>query len=89
MLPEAQASSPEEQHLVLEALREIDTMLRTLSPKAARAFVLSTACGMTHQEIACELGVSSRTVGSYITQAMLHCMRLEAAGLVGPGVDPP
>lgn len=64
-------------------------MLRTLSPKAARAFVLSTACGMTHQEIACELGVSSRTVGSYITQAMLHCMRLEAAGLVGPGVDPP
>lgn len=89
VLPEAQAPSPEEQHLVLEALREIDTMLRTLSPKAARAFVLSTACGMTHQEIACELGVSSRTVGSYITQAMLHCMRLEAAGLVGPGVDPP
>lgn len=89
VLPEAQAPSPEEQHIVLDALREIDTLLRTLSPKAARAFVLSAACGMTHQEIACELGVSSRTVGSYITQAMLHCMRLEAAGLVGPGTTPP
>lgn len=88
VLPEAQAPSPEDQHIVLEALREIDTMLRSLSPKAARAFVLSAACGMTHQEIARELGVSSRTVGTYITQAMLHCMRLEAASLVELGGEP-
>ncbi|WBL66029.1 sigma-70 family RNA polymerase sigma factor [Thauera sp. WB-2] len=87
VLPEAQAPSPEDQHIVLQALREIDTMLRSLSAKAARAFVLSAACGMTHQEIACELGVSSRTVRTYITQAMLHCMKLEAASVVGGGVE--
>lgn len=78
VLPEALAPSAEEHYTVLQALREIDTMLRNLPPKAGRAFVLSAACGMTHQEIASELGVSSRTVGTYITQAMLHCMRLEA-----------
>ncbi len=80
-LPEAEVPSAEDQYLVLQALQEIDAMLRSLPPKAARAFVLSTACGMTHQEIARELGVSSRTVGTYITQAMFHCVRLEAAGL--------
>ena len=87
VLPEAQAPSPEDQHIVLQALHEIDTMLRSLSTKAARAFVLSAACGMTHQEIAYELGVSSRTVRTYITQAMLHCMRLEAASQVGESVE--
>jgi RNA polymerase sigma-70 factor (ECF subfamily) len=89
VLPEAQAPSAEDQYAVLQALREIDTMLRSLSPKAARAFVLSTACGMTHQEIARELGVSSRTVGTYITQAMLHCMHLEAASLIEQGAGKP
>lgn len=88
VLPEAEAPSPEDQHIVLQALQEIDAMLRSLSPKAGRAFVLSAACGMTHQEIARELGVSSRTVGTYITQAMLHCMRLEAAMLAGEGGEP-
>lgn len=88
VLPEAQAPSPEDQLIVLQALREIDTLLRSLSAKAARAFVLSTACGMTYPEIARELGVSSRTVGTYITQAMLHCMRLEAASLVEQGGEP-
>ncbi|THF60154.1 sigma-70 family RNA polymerase sigma factor [Pseudothauera rhizosphaerae] len=85
VLPEAQAPSPEDQHIVLQALREIDAMLCSLPARAARALVLSTACGMTYQEIARELGVSSRTVGTYVTQAMLHCMRLEAATLVGQG----
>jgi RNA polymerase sigma-70 factor (ECF subfamily) len=85
VLPEAQVPSAEDQYSVLQALLEIDTMLRSLSAKAARAFVLSTGCGMTHQEIARELGVGSRTVGSYIAQAMLHCMQLEAAGLIEPG----
>jgi len=88
VLPEAQAPSPEDQLIVLQALREIDSMLRSLPPRAARAFVLATACGMTYQEIAGELGVSSRTVGTYITQAMLHCMHLEAASLVEQGGEP-
>ena len=60
------------------ALQEIDTMLRSLSPKAARAFVLSTACGMTHQEIAGELGMA---VGS--SKAQLHRARQLLRGRLG------
>lgn len=76
--PEEFAPSAEAQASVLQALYEIDAMLRHLPPKAARAFVLAVGSGMTHQEVARELGVSSRMVGTYIAQAMLHCMQLEA-----------
>ena len=75
--PEALAPSAEHQAMVLQALREIDALLRSLPPKAARAFVMVMACRMTHQEAAAELGVSSRMVGHYIAQAMLHCLQLE------------
>ncbi len=79
--PEACAPSAEEQAAVLQALQEVDAMLHQLPPRAARAFVLSMACGMTHQEVARELGVSSRMIGHYLTRAMLHCMQLEARHL--------
>ena len=79
---ETYAPSAEEQITVLQALHEIDSMLHHLPPKAARAFILVMACGMTHQEVARELGVSSRMVRHYITRAMLHCMQLEARDLV-------
>ncbi|MGJ7544721.1 sigma-70 family RNA polymerase sigma factor [Variovorax sp. LT1R16] len=79
--PEALAPSAEHQAMVLEALQEIDVLLGSLPLKTARAFVLSMACQMTHQEVAQELGVSSRMVGTYIAQAMLHCMKLEARHL--------
>ncbi|WP_347888003.1 sigma-70 family RNA polymerase sigma factor [Nitrosomonas europaea] len=87
--PEAYAPSAEEQTAVLQALHEIDGMLRHLPLKAARAFVLAMACGMTHQEVARELGVSSRMVGHYITRAMLHCMQLEARNLGQAGAIAP
>ncbi|OZI31849.1 RNA polymerase subunit sigma [Bordetella genomosp. 10] len=87
--PEAYAPSAEDQTAVLQALYEIDAMLRHLPPKAARAFVLAVACGMTHQEVARELDVSSRMVGHYLTQAMLHCMRLEARNLAQAGATIP
>ncbi|MFT3815560.1 MAG: sigma-70 family RNA polymerase sigma factor [Acidovorax sp.] len=83
--PESYAPSAEEQAAVLQALHEIDGMLLHLPPKAARAFTLAMACGMTHEEVARELGVSSRMVRHYITQAMLHCMRLEARNLPQTG----
>ncbi|MFT3815820.1 MAG: sigma-70 family RNA polymerase sigma factor [Acidovorax sp.] len=76
--PEALAPSAEHQAMVLEALQEIDTMLRSLPPKAATAFVMAEGCEMTDREVAETLGVSDRMVRKYVAQAMLHCMRLEA-----------
>ncbi|MNU47449.1 putative RNA polymerase sigma factor FecI [compost metagenome] len=76
--PEPTASSAEQQAIVLEALGEIDAMLRELPPKVAHAFVMAVACEMTDQEVADILNVSSRMVRKYIAQAMLCCMKLEA-----------
>lgn len=76
--PQALVPSAEEQVIVLQALQEIDAMLRALPEKAARAFVLTVGCEMTHREVAHELGVSERMVRKYVAQATLHCMLHEA-----------
>jgi len=78
--PEVAAPSTEHQAIVVQALLEIDAMLRSLPVKAANAFVMAVACGMTDREAAEELGVSTRMVRKYVAQAMLHCLRLEARG---------
>lgn len=87
MTPEASYPSAERQAMVLQALHEIGGMLETLSPKAARAFVLAVVCEMTDAEVAGELGVSDRMVRKYVAQAMLGCLSLRArdtmAGLRG------
>lgn len=87
--PQALVPSAEEQVVVLQALHEVDRMLSQLPHKAARAFLLATACGMTHQEVARELGVSSRMVGHYISQAMLCCMQLELSHVSQGGTEAP
>ncbi len=79
--PEAHAPSAEHQAVVLQALHEIDAMLATLPRRAAHAFVLAMGCEMTDGEVAQALGVSARMVRKYVTQAMLACVRLEAAQL--------
>lgn len=76
--PAAVAPSAEHQAMVLQALHEIDTMLRSLPPRTARAFMLAVACDMTHKEVAAALGVTTRTITNHIARAMLHCLRLEA-----------
>ncbi|WP_423454631.1 sigma-70 family RNA polymerase sigma factor [Ottowia sp. VDI28] len=83
--PEAFAPSSEHQAVVLQALREIDELLGSLSDKAARAFVLAVGCEMTDKEVAAELGVSTRMVRKYVAQAMLLCMAAEEQGEAKPG----
>lgn len=75
--PEAVAPSAEHQSIVLETLYEIDTLLCSLPPRAAQAFVMAVACDMTYREVAQELGVSVRMVAKYVAKATLHCLRLE------------
>ena len=76
--PEAVAPSAEHQAIVIQALLEIDAMLRSMPVKAANAFVMAVACEMSDREVAEELGVSTRMVRKYVAQAMLHCLMLEA-----------
>lgn len=79
--PEAYAVSSEHQCMVLEALQEVDAMLRHLPPKVSSAFVMAVGCGMTDRQVAEELGVSDRMVRKYVAKAMLHCLQLEMDGL--------
>ncbi|SAI68899.1 RNA polymerase sigma factor [Bordetella ansorpii] len=72
--PEARAPSAEHQAIVLQALQDIDRLLRSLPVKAAHGFVLAVGCEMTDKEVAEELGVSTRMVRKYVAQAMLHCL---------------
>lgn len=87
--PQAIVPSAEHRYIVLEALQEIDTMLRSLPMKAAEAFVLAAACEMTNQEVADELGIAPRTVRKYVGQAMLHCLQMEETRQVAAELPPP
>jgi RNA polymerase sigma-70 factor (ECF subfamily) len=68
----------EEQHaIIIETFVQIDTLLSNLPGKVAKAFSLSQIEGMTYRQIALELGVSERTVKTYMARAMFECIQLE------------
>lgn len=67
--PELAAPSEETRALWLEALHEIDRLLGTLTPVIRRAFLLSQLDGLSHAQIATELGVSIATVKRHIVKA--------------------
>jgi len=75
-LPEATAPSPEQQHLILEALMEADRLLDGLSPKVRGAWLMSRLDGLGHAEIATELGISVSRVRQYLATAARHCYQL-------------
>ncbi|MDO6683394.1 MULTISPECIES: sigma-70 family RNA polymerase sigma factor [unclassified Oceanobacter] len=75
--PENVTPSLEEQALVIEALCEVDTMLRQMPEKVARAFLLSRLEGLTYREIGQRLEVSERMVKKYMASAMYECALLE------------
>ena len=87
-LPEQESPSAEQQTAALEALVEIDTMLRRLPDAVAHAFIQSMVHGLTGKEIATQLGVSERTVRNHLSKAMLACLRLQAR-LEGAGTTAP
>ncbi|WP_459742880.1 sigma-70 family RNA polymerase sigma factor [Pseudomonas sp. 3A(2025)] len=73
-LPEELMPSPEERWQLFEALQAIDAMLDGLPAKVRRAFLLAQLEGLTHRQIAEQLGVSQSSVRQYIARALLHCM---------------
>jgi len=72
-LPEALAPSPEEIALLIEALSAIDRTLAGLPQVVKKAFLYSQLDGFSYVEIGRRLGVSERTVGRYMTQALQQC----------------
>lgn len=72
-LPETLMPSPEETHLLLEALHAIDSSLSGLPVVVKKAFLLSQLDGLTYADIGQRLGVSERTVARYMTQALRQC----------------
>lgn len=71
--PEGEYPSPEAQTLALEALRRIEAHLARLSSRARRAFLLSRLDGLTHAQIAEQLGVSVPRVRQYLAQGLTQC----------------
>jgi RNA polymerase sigma factor (sigma-70 family) len=71
--PEEFAISPEQQALLMETLLEIDQLLNGLPLPVKRAFFHAQLDGMTHPQIAAELGISISTVKRYLVQAGMQC----------------
>jgi len=71
-----EVGSPEARALMLELLVRLDILLDGLPASTRTAFLLAQLEGASYQEIATRLGVSVRTVGSYVSRAMLQCMVL-------------
>jgi len=72
-LPREWSPSPEAQHVVRQTLLELDTLLESLGKNVKRAFLLAQFEGMTYAAIAREIGVTPRTVVTYVARAMAHC----------------
>ncbi|WP_233282058.1 sigma-70 family RNA polymerase sigma factor [Pseudomonas mangiferae] len=73
LLPEALAPSPEERLMLLEALDLVDRTLAGLPLAVKKAFLYSQLDGFGYAEIGRRLGVSERTVGRYMNQALRQC----------------
>ncbi len=72
-LPETVVPSEEDFALLREAVAVIDAMLNDLPSKVRHAFLLNRLDGMTHPQIAEQLGVSLATVERWIKQAVTQC----------------
>ncbi len=77
-LPQATLPSVEDMALLHEALQAIDQRLAGLPAKVRQAFLLHRIDGLTHVQIAAEMGVSLASVERYVKQAYLHCCRQDA-----------
>lgn len=75
-LPEASSPSPEVRHEALQCLERIARLLDGLKPVVRDAFLLYQLGGLTHAQVAVQLGISSRTAERHVASALLHCYRV-------------
>lgn len=75
-LPTTSHPSPEVRYEALQCLERISQLLDGLKPAVREAFLLYQLGGLNYQQVALELGVSSRTVERHVASALVHCYHL-------------
>jgi RNA polymerase sigma-70 factor (ECF subfamily) len=75
--PELMAELPDVMGQVdtLQRINRLREVLQQLSPKCRAAVLLQYWHGMSREEIAVQLGVSTNMVKKYLSQALAHCRR--------------
>ncbi len=69
--------SPEDQLQIIQAIDQICQALSSVSEKAQRAFVLHYFEGLTHKEIAEQIGVSTKMIQKYLAACLVQCYLLK------------
>ncbi len=69
--------SPEDQLQIIQAIDQICQALASVSEKAQRAFVLHYFEGLTHKEIAEQIGVSTKMIQKYLARCLVQCYVLK------------
>lgn len=70
---DAHAPSPEELILLVQSVAQLDAALHGLPLPVRMAFFYNLVDGLSHDDIAARLRVSSRTVARYLKQALTCC----------------
>lgn len=73
MQPEQYDISPEERHLLIETLTQLDEMLDGLSPRIREIFLMSQLDGLTYKQIAAQLALSVDQVQRAMLKAFSRC----------------
>ncbi|MDO6707612.1 sigma-70 family RNA polymerase sigma factor [Photobacterium sp. 1_MG-2023] len=72
--PQEFGVSPEARLQMVEALIEVDRLLRHLPDKVRQALLMRQIDNMSYKQIAAELGVSVSSVEKYIAKALQACL---------------
>jgi RNA polymerase sigma-70 factor (ECF subfamily) len=72
-MPECVAPSEEERAIILQTLQELDELLDGLPLPVKRAFLMAQIDGLSHGQIAAQLGISITTVKRHLHKAALRC----------------
>jgi RNA polymerase sigma-70 factor (ECF subfamily) len=75
------AASPEEQVAAREELAIMRTIILELPPKCRQAFLLVRLEGLSHREVAAEMGLSQTMVRKHLARALGHIQARLAGGI--------
>jgi RNA polymerase sigma factor (sigma-70 family) len=70
-----QAPAPEQICAMREDLAIIRRSVKELPPKCRKVFILARIKGMSVEDIAAQMNVTTRSVWRYVVRAMAHCQR--------------